>query len=653
MYFSYQSQQIKQMIVDCASRLYRVTGDGTKAFIMLLCDVLRGLEKVVKKKGGGAKHRGHGCALKRICQSLMQFQMNVLARVMGTHVRPHFISVFTFPGNNSELCKDVLKSTLEAYFFGKIGKVHTKYVAEIALDFVSKCVVRDDCKDDVVSLLDDCFLELHTAVTGLPVGRSTVLPGLVLHRDFAVFCPAEGDIRALVLTEPVNSRLSTNGFDLAVTSEEQFVRFEVGVTKRTESFMKHLQICGVNLILSSVKQSETALYYAKQSCISVVHCLSEEDIALLCRVTVVAPESKPSWELLRGEVTSSLTASFCKPILLGSHRYVHLGVTSTTAFDPHCVVLCGPVKGLTQQHVSAFQGALKMLRQLFKAHDVIGADDEKQPSLATGDCYSSTSKQQEIHNKGACRQGVDLLGRTEAEGLNNECDTQNNVQVKAIPNAESKCYVALSEMEPMSCTANSFSKLSLESQAGKNVQENIGQGDNCTEENSTFHITQQLRSMSNEPETICRRVTCMQRTARASGPHRYSESFIPAGSLLPVGGTLEILLHYYLHEHAAQSRHGELALVTTLFADALLCIPRNIHRTPMGNAPFLRAYSAVIGAVRANTPVMKQKGFESVACKYELLASVLHCAAKLVTIDLVIGVKKAPPNMDEDSDSEL
>ncbi|NXT78050.1 BBS10 protein, partial [Zapornia atra] len=210
------------------------------------------------------------------------------------------------------------------------------------------------------------FAELHTAVAGLPVASSRVLPGLVFCRDFAAYCPAGGDLRAVLVTAPLRPALSAPGVEFVVDSEGQYQASQRWVSRRTEALMKHLQSNSVKLLLSSVKQEEVVIHYAKLYGVSVVECLSSEEIALICEITGVSPYT-PFGDKLDGEIPETAVAAFCQPLLLGSRRCVHVGfATSASGFQPHCLILCGPVDGINQQHAAALQGAFTMLQQLFK-----------------------------------------------------------------------------------------------------------------------------------------------------------------------------------------------------------------------------------------------------------------------------------------------
>ncbi|NWT44437.1 BBS10 protein, partial [Chroicocephalus maculipennis] len=213
------------------------------------------------------------------------------------------------------------------------------------------------------------FAELHATVAGLPLASSRVLPGIILRRDFAAYCPAGGDLRAVLVTEPLRTPLPAPGVEFVVESEGQYQASLCWISRRTEALMKHLQSNDVKLLLSSVKQEEVVIYYAKLHGVSVVESLSSEEIALIREITGVSPYA-PFGDNIHREITETTVATFCRPLLLGSKRCVHIGFTSVCAFQPHCLILCGPVDGVNEQHAAALQGAFTMLQQLFKRVDL-------------------------------------------------------------------------------------------------------------------------------------------------------------------------------------------------------------------------------------------------------------------------------------------
>ncbi|NXF78430.1 BBS10 protein, partial [Sclerurus mexicanus] len=156
--------------------------------------------------------------------------------------------------------------------------------------------------------------------------------------------------------------------ELAVRCERHYQAALRWVSGRTEAFVKHLQSNNVKLLLSSVKQDEAVIYYAKLYGVSVVECLSSEEMALISEITGVSPYA-PFGDNTYREITETAVATFCQPLLLGSKRCAHIGFSSVCAFQPHCLILCGPVDGVNEQHAAALQEAFTMLQQLFEAVD--------------------------------------------------------------------------------------------------------------------------------------------------------------------------------------------------------------------------------------------------------------------------------------------
>ncbi|NXN90842.1 BBS10 protein, partial [Rhinopomastus cyanomelas] len=212
------------------------------------------------------------------------------------------------------------------------------------------------------------FAQLRAAVTGLSLGSSRVLPGLVLRRDFAAYFPTAGDLRVVLVTEPLRPALSAPGVDFLVDSQGRYEASLRWIARRTEAVVERLQRSNVKLLLSSVKQGEAVICSAKAHGVSVVECLPAEDLALVTEITGVSPY-EPFGDNVEGEVTDIAVATFCQPLLLGSERCVHIGFTSVCDFQPHCLILCGPVAGVNEQHSEALEGVFRMLQQLFNTLD--------------------------------------------------------------------------------------------------------------------------------------------------------------------------------------------------------------------------------------------------------------------------------------------
>ncbi|KAM6301690.1 BBSome complex assembly protein BBS10 [Podargus strigoides] len=642
----------RRMMAACACSLRAATGDGAKTFVVLLAAVLGGLRSA---DGGGGLRR-----------ALQAFEARVLERAVAQGLRGH-VSVQPEGG--------ALEALVEAYLCGRLGPGERRGLARLCCEFCRRCVPAAAApRPRLLRLLGRRFPELHAAVAGLPVASSRVLPGLVLRRDFAAYCPASGQLRAVLVTEPLRPALSAPGVEFVVGSEGQYEASLRWAAGRTEALMKHLESNNIKLLLSSVKQEEVVISCAKVHGVSVVECLSREEMALICEITGVSPYA-PFGDSIHREITETAVATFCQPLLLGSKRCVHIGFTTACDFQPHCLVLCGPVDSVNEQHAAALQGAFTMLQQLFKAVDQREerqAEGESQ-NEASGVCsWRSSATQKQLRtdniscnaNQVAECQLKTYRGETETQIVDPDlqgCENLAPVQTDSqIPLSHIKEFDVVAKGDGSS---RDTQKRHAKCERLGDVHENY-KSDSLVDSQNTSSTAVSATGNTNRvttrecldggkdlEKTGCSTVPFKHEKSCASAAQNYSKSLIEAGSVLPVGGYFEILLHYYIQYYAKQFQESEVTVISNVVADALLSIPKSLYRTTERNG-FTRFYLKTINALIKNQPLpVNEKGLESVYCKYQLVIAVLHCVTELLSVDLIIGVQR-PLQKHEDNDSE-
>ncbi|XP_004583110.2 Bardet-Biedl syndrome 10 protein isoform X1 [Ochotona princeps] len=655
---------VARMIVACVSSHLKKAGDGAKTFIVFLCHLLRGLRAITAKEKHGlisetmqtlGRHWKNCCQWKLISQCLLTFQTRVLDRLMDQCLRRHFLSIFSSSANGRTLCRSSLEMLLTAYFCGRVGKNHHKFVSQLMCNYFFKCIT---CTSgiEVFELMDECFVELNVGVTGLPVSESKIIGGLLLPRDFSVYCPADGDVRIVLVTETIHFPLASSGSEFVLNSEAQLQTSQFWVMERTKAIMEQLHGQNVKLLLSSVKQSELVSYYAALNGISVVECLSAEEVCLIQRITHLSPFVPQASS--QCDIPDTALATFCKPLILRSKRYVHLGLVSRGAFIPHCVVLCGPVQGLIEQHEHALHGAWKMLQQLYKEHNLSyitcasGQNDPSGPSVIE-------NRRESPGNESIQRPHQDTIVKDKAELKN----TQTYLQVCS--------NLTVSDVELETCIPCSKPEL----RAADTLQtcetlRHLSPGEYSVTEDTTLLMKTNSTSSPTEnmrTEIVYENVEFTEITGNQSMMSlRYNPldvgtcgscywSSIPAGCVLPVGGNFEILLHYYLTKYAKKCQPSEETVVSMLIANALLGLPQILCKSKKGKYSFPQMYLRALHALETDQPLVDdQTGLESVIGKYQLLTSVLQCLTKILTIDLIISIKRQPQEVhDQDSEDEL
>ncbi|XP_060631842.2 Bardet-Biedl syndrome 10 protein [Anolis sagrei] len=631
-----------RMMIACLSTHCDLVGDGAKTFIILLSALFQEIERLSKGSNayfcealqGRNKYKEKGYMKKQVSQFLSVFQEKILDPLVTQKLGKHFQTVFS--ASDTEINRSTVKLVLEAYFCGKVSYNRQKFMCQLAYNFFFKATAGKD-RNEVLLLVDKYFSELHTTVAGLPVSDSKILDGLVLLRDFAVYCPSDGDKKVLIITEPIHSSVSQLAIEVAISGESQYEASELWITKRTKALMKHLQDNNIGVVLSSIKQHEIVHYCAKNSGICVVECLSRDEISLICRITNISP-FQPSLDNICSEITETAIATFCKPLQIGTKRFVHINFARTCALQPCCVVFCGPVHGLNEQHACAFHGGFKMLQHLFA-------------TVRLTECCHSKPQSQNLPNAVNNLQECPALQQRFVE-MQLDCDS-NEANARELKTCEFKME-ALSKSE-----ANLLASLQkYPKEEDRASEDTIWKDDQFVypglkDKNSSSNVHGQLFNGENCTQSS-HAVSIKCEENKKTDIHRHTNFCIKAGSVVPVGGVFEILLNYYLSCYAKQCQSPNISVLCTLIADVLLTVPKALCRTQKRSA-FPQLYLEVTTALRNDQQILpNQKYLESVSCKYQLIVSVLHCAATLLRIDLIIGIKTLPQTAEEShSDSDM
>ncbi|XP_041709642.1 Bardet-Biedl syndrome 10 protein homolog [Coregonus clupeaformis] len=338
---------LARMVVECVRRHSSVTGDGSKTFVLLLASLLREIQKHTRKapwEGAGAK---------RLAEALLVFGLDELSDVITVGVAPHGSSL-SDTHNPGQTDTHTLCRLLSAFLHTRISPTHAEIISQLTCELLSHW----SCNGDFVN---EHFPALHTAVSGFPIGCSRLLEGQVIHADFSTPLPLRdhGPIRALVVTEPLEPSLLIGGTVLELGGANRGIESVcVRSGRGLESVCVILQHLGVSLLLSSVRQSEAVLAAAGRYGVCVLECVCEDDLTFFSLLSGAQPVS--DWAVIGQEHVATVT--FCRPLVLGAHRYVNVGFPKPEDRGrPHSLVVCGLTEGQTEQSVCAVRDALHML----------------------------------------------------------------------------------------------------------------------------------------------------------------------------------------------------------------------------------------------------------------------------------------------------
>ncbi|XP_070604389.1 BBSome complex assembly protein BBS10 [Erythrolamprus reginae] len=644
-----------RIMIACISTHCNLFGDGAKTFIILLSDLLQQFEKLTKRD------QEKYCSLKHFSQFLVKIQTNILDHIMTQDLKKHFVSIFS--ASNSDTRQN-MELVLEPYFCGKVGSNRQTFLTHLTCDFYFKVTVGKN-PNEALYLVNECFAELHTTVTGLPFSDSRILDGLLLHRDFAIYCPTDGDKRIIIITEPIHSSLSELGIEVVMIAEGQFNASETWITKRTESLLQHMRDNNIKVILSGVKQHDIVHRYGKNNGISIVDCLLTEEISLICKITGISP-FKPSLDNVNHEITQTAVAKFCQPFHLGTKRFVHIGFAETSTIQLYCVILCGPVHGVTEQHTSAFREALKMLQQMFTPIHLPQNCDSELENHSLLNSLNKTQQHSSPHQP---------LFQEPNDWRKRQTNTKHLTPCAFKMEKHSASFSVVDENVLRSSNYNSSTVVMPSVDLTHGIKSSLFQKKDddlvgCQTaplkpkfQKERFQMAENKFLEDKKPDfnIVDKNVQLQVSTASCARLLKYEKnaqrgnqnySCIELGSVLPVGGLFEILLHYYLSNYAKQCQSSNTSIICSILADVLLSIPKTLCMTQKRKA-FPQLCLQVTSALKSSQQLLpNQKLLESVSCKYHLVASVLQCAAQLLSVDLIISIKRLPQKAEE-SDSEV
>ncbi|XP_056621763.1 Bardet-Biedl syndrome 10 protein isoform X2 [Triplophysa dalaica] len=336
-----------RMVLDCVSAHSQVTADGTKSFILLLAALLRGIQNSADKHGIGQSTAPY---IRNLAHRLLAFSYKEFDDIITHKILPNAYFYCSRHGYKSSSILDLL---VGGYIAGRLGIGQVDILKRVLCEFYHKVSQGQDAVK-TITFLHSHISQLHTTVTGLSIGCSEVIEGLVVTRDWSVWTDPNGSAKALIIHESLGFCLiaASNNISLCV-QHDWLSRIDQALEQKLASVLQ-LQ---VRVLLSSVKQPESVLQWARLNHIALLECVDSAQLDLLCRISGTETVPHPSLQHL-------LMLKFCSRVQLGGHRYACLGTFSQCVPQIHTLVLCGPAPGLLDQIVCVSRGVFTLLEHL-------------------------------------------------------------------------------------------------------------------------------------------------------------------------------------------------------------------------------------------------------------------------------------------------
>ncbi|XP_038561221.1 LOW QUALITY PROTEIN: Bardet-Biedl syndrome 10 protein [Micropterus salmoides] len=373
---------VARMVVECVLKHSTVTGDGSKTFIVLLAALLRMIHTTACKEPNvsdtyNTREAAEAATARHLADELLAFALEDLDDLIAMGVVPYgcclswedLTAKTQSPAHTNSYCSKLLAS----FFHSRLGLIHCEFISDLTCELFTHWKFKNDLPSVSLQFVNDNLPALHTPVSGFPISYSHLIEGQVIHRDFATLCPQTDHqpVKAVVFTGYLQPEFLRAGEVLELGCGEQgkeensrrersIVQFSAWSERSLEHVIANLQRLGVSVLLSAVKQSAAVLALAAQADMCVVECVSENELSLFAQLSGATPASD-CWTI---EPEHVATLTFCRPILLGAHRYVHVAFHDSEErimIKPCSLVICGPGEGQTDQYVCAFQDAIRML----------------------------------------------------------------------------------------------------------------------------------------------------------------------------------------------------------------------------------------------------------------------------------------------------
>ncbi|XP_072331340.1 Bardet-Biedl syndrome 10 protein [Scyliorhinus torazame] len=599
-----------RLMVQCVSAHCSLAGDGAKSFILLLAAMLRASRAEI----GDGLPAHHGAQRLWLARGLAKLVQEVLEPVLARHLAPRCGSALCLSSGHPLLPREQAARVLAAYFGGKVSPSHTPFLTQLACDFLQR--LGDGEMEPALNLAANCFPGLHVTVPGLPVGSSRVLEGLLLSRGFSLLC-GQGETRVLVVDGSLLPPLTEAGYTLQLESAAGLAEARDWARARAEEALARLRALGVGLLLSGSRQPACVLELARRQGLSVVDCLPDEDLCLVRRLTGVGPLS----QVADARPADTVPAGFARPAPLGTHEQVLVGFLGCCGLRAHSLAVCAPALGLAMQHRDAIHGAFKLLRFLLP-HP--GHHDRESKKLWTGDL-----------EKGSERQGTgDLERESGKQGTGNLAKGGMRQETGNLERGSERQETGDLERE-------SERQETEDLKIGSEIRGTRDFGQECEkqgmwEPGKAEDLTEGMLGTGGKGGKHHQPVDQLARRE----PWELSECELPAGRVLPPGGTFEFLMHHYLQREADSQQQPDVRAACRIVADALLNVPRHLHPRADRGRDFLQAHTNFAANLREQgVPAVVDGPLEVVAAKQCLLVSVIRCLRRLLAIDRVIAVR--------------
>ena len=311
------SHPIGQMLIRSIQSHHRMSGDNSKSFLLLVCEILKNIQKAVSRDTNAGRNKYCECLHKVKTFVLPKRILPILVQSCGKYL-------------SSDNMKTSISEIVSTHLQGKVNHQTREHFTQLLTNYIAMI-----CNNDITQLrhtlrfVVENFDVIFHENSGISQLSSMSVPGMILTRDVLRNRPSGVNMDA---TSFVLMGCSLEMKDSVVAQNAIFSGLQNGVLQQTllwkqqhvRQYVQKLKDQHVKLLITTAHVSELVVHVCVSMGISIVHCVDEEEIALLSKVGDL-PIVYESTELLSGEVSKYIgLADSCSNLVVGGRRCLQL-----------------------------------------------------------------------------------------------------------------------------------------------------------------------------------------------------------------------------------------------------------------------------------------------------------------------------------------
>ena len=366
------SHPIGHMLISSVQSHHRMTGDNSKSFLLLVCEILKNIQRTMPKDKNVDRIK--------YCKYLTLIKNTILPNKTMPILVGKCAKAVQFDELNSNV-SDLLRTFLQGKVNHQTRENFTHLLTHYILEACNSCTLQE-----ALQFTLDNFTFIFQENVGLSQLGSKAINGIVVTRD-VMQNSSSGlkleDVNFVFMACSLELKDSTVGQNAVFTGLQRSTMHKALVWKQqhVKKYMERLKGRSVKLLLTTVHISEMVLHLCSAVNIKVVHCVDEDEMVFLSKASNV-PIIHESQDILEdglyqyiGHADSfqNIVVAGKRCILLTDPKYIgpeNNGIPNRPFYRSRklcplnivqSVLVCALTPGMCSQFASVMYNAIKCL----------------------------------------------------------------------------------------------------------------------------------------------------------------------------------------------------------------------------------------------------------------------------------------------------